>query len=179
MLRDVAGEGVEAGNQLGESLGRIGHLVLGQLHGKRLYAEDVVDAQLVELPLVRLEMVASDEHQHVAGDDRLDVQLVALDGLSALQNVAQCGLVCGASLRTDVRQPIVIAVVAQDGGLHRIALQDSLPEFVCQLRDGGVGIGGYHGHTPQALKARNGGEFSARPLSGPAPRRGLRAVPER
>ena len=160
VLVDRRAVGGEPGEQLLEPLRRLRDLVLGHHHRHGLHARDVVDRQLVELLLLRLQLVARDQDQHVAGDHLLRLQPGGVDRLDLLQQGPIDPRLLGAALGAQVRQAVVEAVVAQDGGEDRLTLQHALEEAVGDLVDGGVGVGGGgvgHGRAvlPAMLECRN------------------------
>ncbi len=65
-----------------------------------------------------------------------------VDRLDLLQQGPIHPRLLGAALRAEVRQAVVEAVVAQDGGEDRLTLEHALEEAVGDLVDGGVGVGG-------------------------------------
>ena len=70
-----------AREELLETLGRVRLLVLRDQHRHRLDAPDVIDGELIELALLGFESIARDEHEHVAGDHLLGLEVVAADRL--------------------------------------------------------------------------------------------------
>ena len=100
----------------------------------------MIDGQLVELALLRLEPVAGDQHQHVPRDYLLGVEAITANCVRLRQHLSREVGFLGATLGTEVRQTIVVAIVAQDGGLDRIELQDLLPEAIGELVDERVRI---------------------------------------
>ena len=131
----------KAGQQSIEALGGIRDLVLRDLHRHRLHAEDVIDRQLVLLLLQRLEVRAGDQHQHVARDHLLGIEALGADRLGLGQCLAEGRRVRRTAGLPEVRQAVVPAGIAQDRGVDRVALQDTVPETVGQLVDGEVRIG--------------------------------------
>ena len=151
-----------AGEELLQALGRVRLLVLGDQHGHRLDAPDVIDGQLVELALLRLEPVAGDQHQHVPRDHLLGIEAVAADRLGLRQHLSREVGFLGATLGTEVRQTIVVAIVAQDGGLDRIELQDLLPEAIGELVDERVRISDSQRGTSRGVFEACGGGLGSR-----------------
>jgi len=105
----------------------------------------VVDRQLVLLLLQRLEVRAGHEDQHVARDHLLRLEAGGVNRLCLSQRLAVGSLVGRPAGGTEIRQQVVEAVVAEDGGEHRVALEDPVPEPVGELVDGGVGVLVGHG----------------------------------
>ena len=147
VLVDCCRVGGEPGEELLQPFRRLGDLVLGHHHRHGLHARDVVDRQLVELLLLRLQLVARDQDQHVAGDDLLRLEAGGVDRLDLRQQGPIYPRLLCAALRAEVRQAVVEAVVAQDGGEDRLTLEHALEETVGDLVDGGVGCGVSHGRT--------------------------------
>ena len=137
----------QTGQQALEALGRVARLVLRHLRRPDLRTRHVVQGELVLLGGERLEMVLADERQQVAGDDLLGLEPVGADVLRLGQRGAERGLVGGTAIRAEVGPAVVEALIAEDRGGQRVALENSLPEAVGEVVHGGIGIdGGGHGH---------------------------------
>ena len=107
----------------------------------------MVEGQLVLLRGQRLEVVLADERQQVAGDDLLGLEALGADLLRLGQRGAERGLVGGTAVRAEIGPAVVVALIAEDRGGQRVALENSLPESVGEVVHGGIGIdGGGHGH---------------------------------
>ena len=102
----------------------------------------MVDGQLVELAVLRLEEVAGDEDQEIAGDDRFDVEVSQIDGLRLRQGGGQGGAFRRATGRPEVGPALVVAVVAVDRGGDGVALEDAFPEPLREVGYGSVGVVG-------------------------------------
>jgi hypothetical protein len=84
---------------------------------------------------------AGDEHQHVARDHLLRVETVGADRVGLGQGLPEGGCICVAAGRAQVRQAVVPAIVAKNGGVDRISFEDPLPESIGQFVDCVVGVG--------------------------------------
>ena len=140
-LLDRRGIGGKAGQQAVKGRGRIRDLVLRDLHRHGLDAEDVIDRQLVLLLLQRLEVRAGDQHEHVARDHLLGIESVGVDRLRVGQCLPEGRRVRCTSSLPEVGQHVIPPRIAQDRGVDRVALQDTVPETVGQLVDGKVWLG--------------------------------------
>ena len=70
------------------------------------------------------------------------------------------GLVGGATVRAEVGPAVVVPLVAEDRGPHRVALEDALPEAVGEVVDGGVRIEG-DGHRRALPMSAFGGQAAS------------------
>ena len=140
LLFDERRERGKAGQHPVEALGRVRALVLGDLRRPGLGPGHVVDGQLVQLAVLRLEVVSGDEDQEVAGDDRFDVERVGVDRLRLGERGGQGAPLGSSAVRTEVGPALVIPVVAVDGGGDRVALEDALPETIGEVSNGSVGV---------------------------------------
>ena len=133
--------GLEAGEELLEPLGRVGLLELADLRQERLRAVDLVDdAQPVGALLVLLDADLGDDDEHVPGDPVLDREAVRGDrlGLASRPLEELAGL--RPAGRARVLEPVVVALVAVDGGGRRVELEEPFPEAVGELADGRVRV---------------------------------------
>ena len=74
-----------------------------------------------------------DDLEHVERDHVLLVEAVAVHLLGVGQEALERGDLFGAALGGRVGQPVVVSVVAEDGGVDRLAGQEPLPEAVGQV----------------------------------------------
>ena len=133
VLVHVAVEGAIAGDQLLDVLGRVGWMPVEQLQQPHLGAVHLVDAHFVQPQPQGVETGLDGQSQHVPGDAILDVERHGGERLEPAQHRAQVGLLLGAAARSNVRQAVVVAVVAQEGGQDWISAQNAFPVLVCQV----------------------------------------------
>ena len=126
VLVDHGRIGRVARQELLEPLRRVGRLVLGELGRPYLRAGHVVDGELVPLLRQLLEVVFADQ------DDRSRVMTCSGSSPSAGMRRASSSadrirrLVRGSAGGAEIGPAIVVAFVAQDGGPHRVTLQETL-----------------------------------------------------
>ena len=117
------------------------------------------------------------EQQHVAGDHLLGSRVGRVDRLRLGDHLARQRLLVRTAVGAHVRQPVVVAIIAQDRGLQRIELEDSLPEPVREVVDGALAPG--VDKTAPPRWSSDGRQKCSGSRRGPQSRRGPPAAPVR
>ncbi len=134
MLGEVLRECLEPADQPIDPLGRVDALEAGKVAGHVLRAGHLVHRlEVVDVVLVLAKPDASDDLEHVERDHVLLVEAVAIHLLGVGQEALERGDLLGAALGRRIGQPVVVAVVAEDGGVDRLASQEPLPEAVGEV----------------------------------------------